>query len=77
MGTRLAVYIFGLDEVLVISGNGQFMFMENSRFAGFLLKCILPSVTVCWDKNYKNVAYVRNKIINLSCNEMYYFFNHS
>lgn len=48
MGTRLTVNVFGLDEVLVILGNGQFMYMENS-------KCILPAVTVCWDKNYKNV----------------------
>jgi hypothetical protein len=53
--TRLAVYIFGFDEVLVILGNGQFMYMENSPTGGFLLKFILPSVTVCWDKNYKNV----------------------
>lgn len=77
MGTSLAVYIFGLDEVLVILGNRQFMYMENLPSAGFLLKCILPSVTVCWDKNQKHVAYVRYKIINLSCNEMYHFFNHS
>jgi len=55
MGARLTVYIFGLDEVLVILGNGQFMYIENSPSAGFLLKCILPSVTVCWDKNYKNM----------------------
>lgn len=53
MGTRLTVYIFELDEVLVILGNGQFMYMGNSPSADFLLKCILPLVTVCWDKNYK------------------------
>ena len=55
MGTRLTVNIFVLDEVLVILGNGQFMYMEDLPSAGFLLKCILPLVAVCWDKNYKNV----------------------
>jgi len=36
VGTRLAVYIFGLDDILVILGNGQFMYMENLPSAGFL-----------------------------------------
>lgn len=82
LATRLTVLtvvgMFGLDEVLVILGNGQFVHVEKLAFCRFSVKVHFTlGYCLLGQELQKFVASVIYKIMNLSCNRSCYVFCHS
>lgn len=70
--------MFGLDEVLVILGNGQFVYVEKLAFCRFSVKGHFTfSYCLLGQELRKLAACVIYKIMNLSCNRSYYFLYYS